>query len=138
MIVFRAYADEWRGPKYAYVQVRVAKTRKQMHADMRDNCYDPSKDTEGQCSGITHYQFSGNGKQGRITGLFALMWLNVEDMKKRPAEIVAHECVHAAMRHIANKKVDLSNMAGEEALCYVAGSLVQQINDRLHKAGAFA
>lgn len=130
--VFRAYAEEWRGRRYYYVQVRVAPTRKAMHRDMRSMCHKPTADTEGQCSGISHY-----GRNGRLTGRFALMWLNSEDVRRRPAEIVSHECVHAAMRLIINKRVDLSQMAGEEALCYVAGSLTQQISDKLHKLGVF-
>lgn len=138
MIVFRAYADDWRNKRWAYVQVRVARTRAEMHKDMREQTYEPTPCTEGQCSGITHYaKPAGADKRMRMTGRFALMWLNIDDLLKRPAEIIAHECTHAAMRHITNRRVSLDEMAGEEALCYVVGSLTQQINDRLHRAGVY-
>lgn len=92
----------------------------------------PDKHCEGQCSGHSVYD-----KRGKLTGKFATMWINAEDLKAHGAEIVSHECVHAAMRHITNKKIDLSDMAGEEVLCYCVGSLTQQLTDRLHKIGVW-
>jgi hypothetical protein len=138
MMVFRAYPDDFRGVRYAYVEVRIARTRAEMHKDMRYQTYEPTPCTEGRCSGVSVYAVPKGGKPARLTGKFALMWMNLEDLLKRPAEMIAHECTHAAMRHITNKRVDLNDMGGEEALCYVVGSLTQQINDRLHKAGMFA
>lgn len=130
---FRAYADEWRGVFYSFVEVRFFDTRKEMHSDLVAQCYEVTPCVEGQCSGVAHYN-----KAGRLTGKFAVMWLNAEDVRANPAEIVSHECIHAAMRHMVNRKVDLSNIAGEEALCYTAGSLTRQVNNRLHAMGVFA
>ncbi len=129
-IAFRAYAEAWRGKRHYYVYVRVTKTRKAMHRDMRAQHFKPLPGVMGQCSGVTHYN-----RAGRRTGRFAVMWLNVDDLRGDAAELISHESIHAAMRHMTNRKIDLSNMEGEEALCYCAGSLTQQINDRLHKLG---
>lgn len=86
---------------------------------------------EGQCSGYATY------RNNRLIGRFATMWLNLVNLKNNPAEIISHECVHAAMRHVANKNVDLSDMAGEEALAYCQGSMVKQLTDRLYTIGVF-
>lgn len=131
--IFRVYADEWRNVFHSFVEVRFFGSRVEMHADMIVQCYEVSTDVAGQCSGVAHYN-----KSGRLTGKFAVMWLNAGDVRANPAEIVSHECIHAAMRHITNRRVDLSKIEGEEALCYTAGSLVRQINNKLHKIGIFA
>lgn len=130
--IFRVYADEWRDVFHAFVEVRFFDTRVEMHADMEGKGYETEPDVQGQCSGIAHYN-----RSGRLTGKFAYIWLNADDVRANPAELVSHECIHAAMRHIQNRRVDLSGMAGEEALCYTAGSLTRQINDKLHKIGIY-
>lgn len=137
---FRAYADLWRDVKFAYVQVRVFDTRKQMAKDINTAHFGPADGTHAQCSGLAHYN-----RSGRMTGRFALMWFNKQDLALRAAEIVSHECVHAGMRHMANKRINVHQGgqhgggvgANEEALAYTVGCLTQQINDRLHKLGAF-
>ncbi|KQP36132.1 hypothetical protein [Pseudorhodoferax sp. Leaf274] len=133
MLKMRVYPEAWRGKKHLYVDVRVFRDRKAMHRDIKSGHFGPANNCHGQCSGIAHYD-----KRGKLTGKFAIMWLNAEDLRAKPAEIVAHESIHAAMRHMKNKSVDLSDMAGEEALCYCAGSMTQQINDRLYRAKVFA
>ena len=131
MIVFRVYPELWLDKKYYFVKVRVYETRREMRAGMKADSYDTCKNTQGQCSGHAHY------KNGRLTGWFATIWMNKKDLRLN-AEIVPHECVHAAMRHIVNKKVDLSNMGGEEVLAYVVGSMTSQITTRLWKEKVFA
>ena len=137
---FRAYADDWRGVRHAYVQVRVFPTRAQMCADIDECEFGPSGDARGQCSGLTHYN-----RAGRMTGRFACMWLNADDLRIRGSEIVAHECVHAGMRHIKNHKLNLHDKGeggrvadSEEVLAYTVGSLVRQINNRLYALKVFA
>lgn len=138
---FRAYADDWRGVRYAYVQVRVLPSRAEMCQDIDDCEFGPSAGAHGQCSGLAHYS-----RAGRLTGRFACMWLNEEDLRVNASEIVTHECVHAGMRHMANHKLDVQAHSGqggtvhanEEALAYTVGSLTKQINNRLHKLGVFA
>ena len=132
-VIFRVYADLWRDVKYANVSVRVSSTRTEMGKDMDVLGFGPhTNDCQGQCSGIIHYAVSG-----RRTGCFAIMWLNKEDLLKHGMELISHESVHAAMRHINNRKVDLSEMPGEEALAYTVGSLSCQINEKLHSMGIF-
>lgn len=135
---FRVYADDWRGVRYAYVLVRVLDTRKAMQQDINDCEFGPADGCHGQCSGVTHYNAAG-----RMTGRFACMWLNCEDLRANAAEIVTHECVHAAMRHMNNRKVDITHLTrdcrvGEEALAYTVGSLTAQITNKLHRLGVFA
>lgn len=137
---FRVYADDWRGVRYAYVLVRVFDTRSEMCDNIDDCCFGPSGDAHGQCSGIKHYD-----KSGRLTGRFAIMWLNKEDLSSNPAELVSHECVHAAMRHMSNRCVSVQDGgtdggscgANEEALAYTVGCLTRQVNDKLHKLGGY-
>ncbi|MCO5355064.1 hypothetical protein [Acidovorax kalamii] len=140
MKTFRAYADEWRGVRHAYVQVRVFGTRAEMCQDIDDCDFGPSLNAHGQCSGLMHYN-----RAGRLTGRFACMWLNREDLRANGAEIVAHECVHAGMRHMANRGLNVQQPGNgwsvhdnEEALAYTVGHLAKLINDRLHRLGVFA
>lgn len=133
MKIFRAYADEWRNVMHAFVEVRLHETRAEMLTDITGQCYEVTPDVQGQCSGQAHFS-----KLGRTTGKFAVMWLNADDVRANPAEVVSHECVHAAMRHAANRRVDLSNIEGEEVLAYTQGCLFRQINQRLHELKVFA
>ena len=128
MLSFRVCPEAWRGKKHLYVEVRVFDTRKAMHRDIKVGHFGPANDCHGQCSGVAHYD-----RRGKLTGKFAIMWLNCDDLRGNPAELIAHESIHAAMRHMKNKQVDLLDMGGEEALCYCAGSMTKQINDRLHR-----
>lgn len=133
MKLFRIYPELWQNKRYYYVTVEVFDTRKNMAASLAWMSADTvDKSCEGQCSGHARYD-----KHCRLTGHFATIWLNTEDLKAHAAEIISHECTHAAMRHIINKKFDLSVMGGEEALAYCIGSMSQQVNDRLHKIGVF-
>jgi hypothetical protein len=133
MKIFRAYADEWRNVLYSFVEVRLHETRVEMLEDLAGQCYEVTDDVQGQCSGQANYN-----KAGRLTGKFAVMWLNADDVRANPAEVVSHECVHAAMRHAMNRKADLSHMDGEEVLAYTQGCLFRQINRRLHELKVFA
>ncbi len=135
---FRVYADDWRDKNHMYVLVYVWPTRKGMNKHIKECNFGVNKsEVQGQCSGFAHYRSSKNGL--KLTGLFAYMWLNEEDLQKRGMEIITHECTHAAMRHMTNHKVDLysEDMAGEEALAYTIGSLSCQVNKKLYKHKIF-
>lgn len=132
---FRAYADHSR---YYFVEVRVFKTRFEMVKNIKwcgfddpapafseDSTYD---DVQGQCSGLTHYS-----KSGRVTGKFACIWLNEDDLSVRPSEIPLHESVHAAMRYARNKNADLDEMAGEEVLAHAAGFIARNVIAGLYR-----
>lgn len=129
---FRVYADLWRGVKYMHVIVRVFHKRIDMQEDIDKWGFGPHGDCYGQCSGVEHYN-----KKGRVTGRFAYMWLNKEDLLSNGMEIICHESIHAAMRHVSNRNVDLSEMPGEEVLAYTAGNLAAQINIKLNKLKVF-
>lgn len=135
-LCFRAYADEKR---YLYTQVRVFDTRKAMLDDIMACGFGHGKNgrfldrrVAGQSSGLTHYN-----RSGRMTGRFNCIWLNRQDLRRNPSEIVSHECVHAAMRYATNKRANLSEMEGEESLCYAAGTMMRAITNRLYKLGVF-
>lgn len=130
MKIFRAYADEKR---YFYCEVRVLKTRKAMLRNINQVGFGPTDPRQaGQCSGLTHYR-----SNGRITGKFACMWLNSEDLANNPNEITSHESTHAAMRYAANKKADLSNMVGEEVMCYAQGTIQRNVISGLYRLKVF-
>ena len=133
MIEFRAYADE---KKYAYVLVRVAPSRRAMLTDIKESGFHSVRKREfalmGQCSGLAHYS-----KSGRLTGRFAIIWMNTVDLQSRATEIIAHEATHAAMRHATNRRADLSAMDGEEVLCYAVGKITRGIVNGCHKHGVF-
>lgn len=129
---FRVYADHKR---YLYVQVRVFDTQAEMVEDIVDTGFGMDSGTDGlmgQCSGVTHYN-----KSGRMTGRFAVMWINREDLLNHPTEIVSHESTRAAMRYARNKRADLSNMEGEEVMCYAQGRICREIVSRLFKLKVF-
>jgi len=129
----RLYPEDWQGKHYFYVAVKVFDTRKEMSESITEYMQEPADGAcEGQCSGHARYD-----KRGKLTGNFATMWLNVDDLRNHAAEIISHECTHAAMRHLHNKSVDLSDIGGEEALCYCVGSMTQQLTDKLYKLKVF-
>ncbi|MES3022752.1 MAG: hypothetical protein V4857_14325 [Pseudomonadota bacterium] len=73
--------------------------------------------------------------RGRIV---ARMYLNVDDLKAEPAELMAHECAHAGMAWARWRRVDLTNMEhGEEVLCYAVGRMMTQLNNIAYKFGVF-
>lgn len=126
MNLFRAYADSKR---YYWCEVRVFPTRRQMLADINAVGFGPAhRNQQGQCSGLTHYR-----KSGRISGKFACMWLNAQDLRERPNEITSHESTHAAMRHATNMKADLSNMVGKEVLCHAQGRIQRDVIAGLYR-----
>lgn len=124
MKVFRAYAD-----KHMWCEVRVFPSRRSMLKDIRATGFGPVSDrTMGQCSGLTHYY-----RNGHMSGKFACMWLNANDLDGRPNEITSHEATHAAMRYARNKKADLDHMPGEEVLCHAQGRIQREVIHGLYR-----
>lgn len=72
----------------------------------------------------------------KITGRFvvrpghmiARMFLNVRDLRHNGAEIMSHECGHAAMAWARLRNANLKRMVGEEVMCYALGRMMQQVN----------
>lgn len=86
-------------------------------------------DTEGLVrtywNRVSGRQVTRPAAQGRVV---ARMFLNLHGLRKRPSEIVAHECAHAGMAYARHCRANLSVMPGEEVLCYAVGRLVKQLN----------
>lgn len=66
------------------------------------------------------------------------MFLNARDLKDAPAEIIAHECGHAAMTWARQQKANLTVIDGEEVMCYALGRMTQNLCNKLDKRGYFA
>jgi hypothetical protein len=137
---FNVYPELWAGKRHFHVRVRLFDTRKQMLREIKASMLEACENTEGMCFGITHYN-----RKGRMTGRFAVMFLNRHDLCSRGAEIVAHECVHAGLRLMSARKLkvqDASVEAGaccdaEEALAYAVGQMTAQLGARLQTLRVF-
>jgi len=128
--VFRVHPD----PDAPFVvEVRIARDPRRMRNEMRrvDGVKVLGQDGIGpDCSGLVrswHDKRSGVSvaRPGRLV---ARMYLNTRDLRKRPSEIVAHECTHAGMAWARLRRANLHVMPGEEVLCYAVGRLVKQVN----------
>jgi hypothetical protein len=69
--------------------------------------------------------------------LVARMYLNRVDLRKRPGEIVSHECGHAAMGWARFRQANLHLMDGEEVMCHALGQLVKQVNRICYAEGVW-
>lgn len=109
------------------VEVRLSRTRKQMLDQTRRFGRGLSPDTQG----CVRYVWSNatRGKrpiviEGRIV---ARMFLNDDDLKNAPADILAHEATHAGMAWARYKRANLKVMEGEEVLAYSVGHVTQRL-----------
>lgn len=124
------------------VEVRIARTRRQMHEDIvgwsppDEPLPDPK--TMGQLTSYVYLR-GQRRRKGKMRPNFVVgrMFLNCQDLRKKPSEIVAHECTHAAMAWVRLRGADLDRMHGEEVLCHAAGQLVRQVNRVCYAARAF-
>lgn len=133
--VFRIKPDE---SKPHVVEVRIARTRKRMHAEMLR--LDGHVETEPRCMGmVRHWHSRADGRYVVRPGmLIARMYLNVDDLRKQPSEIVSHECTHAGMAWARLNKANLRHMPGEEVLCHAVGRMVAQVNSIGYAMGIWA
>ena len=72
---------------------------------------------------------------------FAVMWLARDELRKRPNELTAHECAHAALRYVERRGWSYSNagsMDDEERICYALGRMQRRLIMKLYKLGVFA
>ncbi len=138
-IRFRAYADQ---KERYWVAVRVFDTAKQMQRDIAacGHGMKDLKDTQGQVTSAQHF------KNGRKTGVFAVMWLNRKALNGHGMEIVTHESVHAAIRYFERRgwpvclahetregAIDVHERWLEERLAYAVGRIARHINLRLFR-----
>ena len=127
--VFRVRPD----PSLPFVvEVRIARTRRLMHEEMRRVCGEKAalEAYHPEMMGLVRHWLSKiNGRYTIRPGqMVARMYLNVKDMRDRPNEIVSHECAHAGMAWARIRKANLREMDGEEVMCYAVGNLVKQVN----------
>ena len=136
--IIRAYADVKR--RY-WCDVRVFDTDAQMHRDIKRATREhPGKDCAGMVSEAKR----------RGTGLFAIMWLNVEDLAGKPTEICAHEATHAAIRYFERRgwttcmalesqmaRHEDAERRHEEKLAYAVGRLTRGVVNGLHRIKVF-
>lgn len=123
------------------VEVRIARNRQRMHEEIgRCDGEAAIRDLEVDCMGMVRSYYSKvDGRPViRPGGLVGRMFLNRDDLRRKPGEIVSHECGHAAMAWARLQGANLSRMAGEEVMCYALGRLVAQVNRVCYAAGAFA
>ncbi len=134
---FRIYPDRAVFPR-AVVEVRICKNSRQVADSSRQQGwpYDPD---DARCAGMVRFFARASTGAPRLHNgsVVAHLWLSVRDVRKRPGEIVAHECGHAAMAWARWRRVNLSVMPGEEVMCYALGRLVAQLNRVLYAAGVF-
>lgn len=124
---FRLYLD-MEAPFY-FVEVRIARNRRHMRAETSRLDGRMRRENDRRCMGLVKSYCSPITRQPKpIAGLVARMYLNVNDLRARPSEIVAHECGHAAMAWARLRRADLNLMTGEEVMCHALGRLVQQLN----------
>ena len=130
--LFRVYPDPSR-PTFV-VEVRISRTPKHMraeinrfqgHAGGKESFRDTAGLVRSYYNRITGRQVTRPAAGGRVV---ARMFLNLHDLRKRPSELVAHECTHAGMAWARYCKANLGVMPGEEVLCYAVGKLVRQVN----------
>lgn len=73
----------------------------------------------------------------RPRGVVARIYLNVVDVRRRPSEIVSHECTHAGMAWARFQRANLAQMPGEEVLAHAVGRLVKQVIRVCYAMGVF-
>jgi hypothetical protein len=118
------------------VEVRIARTRAHMRGEMRR--LDHSTDCDDAAGLCRTWSSKITGKPAiRPRQVVARIFLNAQDLRTRPGEIVSHECAHAAMGWARLRRANLSKMEGEEVMCYALGRLVAQVNRICYAARAF-
>ncbi len=131
---FRVYPEPGRPH---VVEVHVARNSRHMREDIR-RLYDP----KWSCTRTEGMLASWRSKIDRRPVIrpgqvVARMFLNVQALRRRPGEIVSHECTHAGMAWARLRRANLRFMEGEEVLCYAVGRMVEQVNRCLYTMGAF-
>jgi hypothetical protein len=109
------------------VEVRIARNRRHMHEEIRRL---DRQDEDPRTQGMVRSWHSTLQQQPviRPRGVIARMYLNVSDLRRRPSEIVSHECTHAGLAWGRLQRANLRRMEGEEIVCHAVGQLVRQIN----------
>lgn len=119
------------------VQVYISPTRLHMRQTVkfRSNGSEACLDTMGM---VRRYSSRIDGRSTVRPGLIvARMFLNADDLREHPSEITSHECGHAAMAWARLRRADLSEMPGEEVMCYALGHMNRQLCNLLYRIRVF-
>lgn len=121
------------------VEVRLTNSAKRMREAMWfHDGEDAFRETERWVAGLVRhwtYERLNNRIRIRPRQMVARMYLNRKELRKRGAEIMAHESTHAAMAWAKFQRANLNIMPGEEILAYAVGELVWQLNNSLTHEG---
>lgn len=123
------------------IEVRIARTRRQMLEDIIGWSAPGEPITPNTLGQVSSYFYTRGrrfiGAKMRPNYVVGRMFLNAQDLRRKPSEIVAHECTHAAMAWARLRRANLNHMPGEEVLAHAAGLLVRQVNSVCYAANAF-
>lgn len=121
------------------VEVRFARNRWAMRNEINFHEGEASaKTVEHDCMGLVRSWYSrrlrlaGVARPGQV---IARVFLNAKDLRRKPGEIVSHECGHAAMAWARFKSANLGVMPGEEVMCHALGRLVARVNTACYAHG---
>lgn len=111
------------------VRVYVSPNRRHMRATVR---FIEGADNGPFCMGQVWSFLKGRAPRARPSlkrgQVVARMYLNADDLRAKPSELVSHECTHAGMAWARWRKAKLADMVGEEVLCYAVGRMTSQVN----------
>jgi hypothetical protein len=118
------------------VQVFISPTQAHMRAAVR---FRTQSEACSRTAGMVRHYFSkADGRFVVRPGqVIAHMFLNAADLRLRAAEIVAHECTHAALAWGRLRKAKLKDMDGEEVVCYSVGVMTAEVNRIGHMMGVW-
>lgn len=110
------------------VQLFLSPNRRDMRTTMLFK--DGIRETDRRTAGLVRHYFSkASGRYGVRPGqIIARMYLNAQDLRNNPAEIISHECTHAGMAWARLRGANLRDMPGEEVLAYAVGRMTRQVN----------
>lgn len=136
--VFRVLPDPKR--PHLVVEVRIARDARRMReAAVRQGIAGPWQHLDAAAFVHAWFSHSETGRRRwrtRPRGVVAHVFLNLRDLRARPAEVVAHEATHAALAFVRVAPVAHPDR-DEEPLAYAVGRLADAFNHCGYLAGAW-
>lgn len=118
------------------VKVYISPTRLHMRATVR---FVEGRDHGLLCMGQVWSWEKGPRKRAHLIrgAIVGRMYLNTDDLRRNATEIPSHECTHAAMAWARLQRANLSQMPGEEVMCYAQGRMMRQLTNLLYAVKIF-
>lgn len=132
LIDFKAYPHGWGGKLYFRVKVFDTKKNMQAHVQLSEDKGKHYGDFEGLCNACDRR------RKGKLLNQLGTIYLH---QRRLGGSVVSHEAVHAAMRYLERKGIDLNKKTSvapglvfqeEEDLCYAVGEIVKQIYEHVY------